>query len=110
MSFGRLARTLALLLLGAMLFVRMGPMCEAMAQAAPPSQAHAGMADCDRAPPTPVKKAPSVDCVGGCIATALDVHTSPAPQLAVRTNLPAPEPHALVGRSGGPAPPPPRTA
>lgn len=110
MSFGRLARTLALLLLGAMLFVRMGPMCEAIAQAAPPSQAHAGMADCDRAPPTPVKKAPSVDCVGACIATVLDVHTSPAPQLAVRTNLPAPEPHALVGRSGGPAPPPPRTA
>lgn len=110
MSFGRLARTLALLLLGAMLFVRMGPMCEAIAQAAPPAEAHAGMADCDRAPPTPVKKAPSVDCVGACIATALDVHTSPAPQLAVRMNLPAPEPHALVGRSGGPAPPPPRTA
>lgn len=109
MSFGRLARTLALLLLGAMLFVRMGPMCEAIAQAAPPAEAHAGMADCDRAPPTPVKKAPSVDCVGACIATVLDVHTSPAPQLAVRTNLPAPEPHALVGRSGGPAPPPPRT-
>ena len=64
MSFGRLARTLALLLLGAMLFVRMGPMCEAIAQAAPPAEAHAGMADCDRAPPTPVKKAPSVDCVG----------------------------------------------
>ena len=76
MSFGRLARTLALLLLGAMLFVRMGPMCEAIAQAAPPAEAHAGMADCDRAPPTPVKKAPSVDCVGACIATALDVHTS----------------------------------
>jgi len=110
MSFGRLARTLALLLLGAMLFARMGPMCEAIAQAAPPAEAHAGMADCDRAPPTPVKKAPSVDCVGACIATVLDVHTSPAPQLAVRTNLPAPEPHALVGRSGGPAPPPPRTA
>ena len=110
MSFGRLARTLALLLLGAMLFVRMGPMCEAIAQAAPPAEAHAGMADCDRAPPTTVKKAPSVDCVGACIATVLDVHTSPAPQLAVRTNLPAPEPHALVGRSGGPAPPPPRTA
>ena len=110
MSFGRLARTLALLLLGAMLFVRMGPMCEAIAQAAPPAEAHAGMADCDRAPPTPVKKAPSVDCVGACIATVLDVHTYPAPQLAVRTNLPAPEPHALVGRSGGPAPPPPRTA
>ena len=109
MSFGRLARTLALLLLGAMLFVRMVPMCEAIAQAAPPAEAHAGMADCDRAPPTPVKKAPSVDCVGACIATVLDVHTSPAPQLAVRTNLPAPEPHALVGRSGGPAPPPPRT-
>ena len=110
MSFGRLARTLALLLLGAMLLVRMGPMCEAIAQAAPPAEAHAGMADCDRAPPTPVKKAPSVDCVGACIATALDVHTSPAPQLAVRTDPPAPEPHALVGRSGGPAPPPPRTA
>ena len=43
MSFGRLARTLALLLLGAMLFVRMGPMCEAIAQAAPPAEAHAGV-------------------------------------------------------------------
>ena len=110
MSFGRLVRTFALVLLGAMLLVRMGPMCEAMAQAAPLTQAYAGMADCDRAPPTPVKKAPPVDCVGACIATALDVHTSPAPQLAVRTDPPAPEPHALVGRSGGPAPPPPRTA
>ena len=35
MSFGRLLRAFALTLPGAMLLVRMGPMCEAMAQAAP---------------------------------------------------------------------------
>lgn len=110
MSFGRLVRTFALVLLGAMLLVRMGPMCETMAQAAPLAGAHAVMTDCDRAPPTPVKKAPPVDCAGACIATALDVHMAPAPQIALRTAPPAPEPHALVGRSGGPAPPPPRTA
>ncbi len=110
MSFGRLVRTFALVLLGAMLLVRMGPMCETMAQAAPLAGAHAVMTDCDRAPPTPVKKAPPVDCVGACIATALDVHTSPVPQLAVRAAEPTREPLALVGHSGGPAPPPPRTA
>lgn len=110
MSFGRLFRVFALTLLGAMLLIRMGPMCEAMAQAAPLAETHAAMADCDRTPAIPAKKVPPAACTGACIATALDVHASPATQFAARTDLLAPEHPALDGRSGGPAPPPPRTA
>ena len=110
MSIGRLLRTLTLALLGTMLLVRMGPMCEVLAQAAPLAEAHSAMADCDRAPPNPIKKTLAMDCVGACIATAPDVHASPASELAAREDPPAREHRALDGRSGGPAPPPPRTA
>lgn len=111
MSFGRVCRAFALTLLGAMLLVRMGPMCEAKARAAHPlAETHAVMAGCDHAPSTPAKKTPPDACVGTCIATPLEVHSSPAMQLATRVALPVPEHQTLHGRSSGPAPPPPRTA
>lgn len=110
MSFGRLLRAFALTLLGAMLLVRMGPMCEAMAQAAPLQGAHAAMVDCDRAPGAPVKKAPPVSCAGACVATSVDAQVvSPAP-IAISDSASASLHPVLEGRSGGPSPPPPRNA
>jgi hypothetical protein len=110
MSFGRLFRVFALTLLGAMLLVRMGPMCEAMAQAAPVAGAHAAMKDCDRAPVSPGKKAPPVTCATACVATSVDAQVVPSARIAMSTAA-SPSLHAVLeGRSGGPSPPPPRTA
>lgn len=110
MSFGRLLRAFALTLLGAMLLVRMGPMCEAMAQAAPVGDVHAAMADCDRAPSVPVKKAPPISCAGTCVATPVDAQLASSAPIATSASASASLHAVLEGRSGGPSPPPPRTA
>lgn len=108
MRFGRLLRALALSLLAVMLFLRVGPICEAGATAATvsatPSQTMAG---CEQAPGKPVKKPPLPNCVGGCIAVdPQPVATAEMTPAAV--NRPVSGVHAaLESRSGGPAPPPP---
>lgn len=110
MSLGRLSRAFALILLGVMLLVRMGPMCESVAQAAPLVGARAAMADCDRAPSAPVKKAPPAACAGTCIATSAEVHVPPLRWLAPSSSAIVSLHPVLEGRPGGPSPPPPRTA
>jgi len=93
-----------------MLLVRMGPMCEAMAQAAPLSGAHAAMVDCDRAPGALVRKAPPPSCAGACAATSVDAQVVPAARIAMSATTSASLHPVLEGRSVGPSPPPPRTA
>ncbi|PCG15750.1 hypothetical protein [Sphingomonas adhaesiva] len=110
MSFGRLLRACALTLLGVMLLVRMGPMCESMAQAVPIASAKAAMADCDRAPSVPVKKAPPISCAGACVATSVDAQVASSAPAATSASASASLHPVLEGRSGGPSPPPPRTA
>ncbi|MBB5712613.1 hypothetical protein [Sphingomonas xinjiangensis] len=110
MGSGRILRAFALLVLGAMLLVRMGPLCETAAQAAAPAAAHAAMADCEEAPRSPAKKVPGVACAGPCIA-AEPQDVAPVGDVMVVSVQPAVQLHSpLEGRSAGPAPPPPRAA
>ncbi|WP_287980345.1 hypothetical protein [Sphingomonas sp.] len=110
MSLGRLLRAFALPLLGAMLLVRMGPMCESVGQAAPVAGASSSMADCDREPASPAKKAPPAACAGACVATSVEAHVASPAAIMDSASMVASSHRTLEGRSGGPSPPPPRFA
>ncbi|WP_294284312.1 hypothetical protein [uncultured Sphingomonas sp.] len=110
MAISRILRVLALVVLGTMMLVRMGPVCEAMAQAVPAPGLHAAMSDCDRVPAMPQGKPASIACPGACIATDVDAPIVLQTLAALSPAPPILDHEALVGRSGGPSPPPPRRA
>lgn len=102
------ARTAAFLALAVMLLVRLGPLCETMAMAAP--SAATAMPDCASTPSdTPVKEAPSPVCGMPCVAVAGD---SIAPVERLDFTRSSPQPCAqtrLIGLTSPPATPPPQT-
>lgn len=101
-------RTAAFLALAVMLLVRLGPLCETMAMAAP--SAAIAMPDCaSKASDTPVKKLPSPACGMPCVAVAGD---SIAPVKRPEFTASSPRPSAqtcLSGLTNRPATPPPQT-
>jgi hypothetical protein len=103
----RLARLASLLLLAALLLIRIGPICESMAEA------HTGTVaamPCHQVP-GPVKSTPAdMVCAVGCCALAPEppIHVAPLSG-AVSLADPAPAP-PLRGWSHRPSPPPPRPA
>lgn len=103
-----LFRTAALVALAALLLLRLGPFCEAAAQAAPLAPAMAG---CDeRESDTPAKKASTSACTTPCTAVRGEAlaKVGPAPVFSI---APWPSPlSSLVGLPVPPATPPPRSA
>jgi hypothetical protein len=110
MSFGRLPRVIALSVLAMMLVLRVGPVCEATAPAAAPTAGvHDAMAGCEQTQGKPAGKAPAAACASACVATdPQQIDAAPPPMRAAATPIVSVHPD-LEGRSGGPAPPPPRT-
>ena len=103
-----LFRTAALVAVAALLLLRLGPFCEATAQAAPLAPAMTG---CDgKGSDTPAKKVSVSACTTPCTAVRGEplARVEPAPALPI-----APWPSAsssLVGLPVPPATPPPRSA
>jgi hypothetical protein len=102
------ARTAAFLALAVMLLVRLGPLCETMAMAAPP--AATAMSDCAGKPSdTPVKKSLSLVCGLPCVAVAGDT-VAAVERLEFTKSSPRPEAQTrLSGLTSPPATPPPQT-
>ena len=102
------ARTAVFLALAVMLLVRLGPLCETMAMAAP--SAATAMPDCASKPSdSPVKQLPSPACGMPCVAVAGD---SIAPVQRPEFTASSPRPGAqtcLFGLTNPPATPPPQT-
>lgn len=103
-----LFRTAALVALAALLLLRLGPFCEAAAQAAPLAPAMAG---CDeKGSDTPAKKASVSACMTPCTAVRGEAlaRAEPAPAFSI---APWSSPvSSLVGLPVPPATPPPRSA
>jgi hypothetical protein len=100
-------RVAALAMLAVLLLGRLGPFCEAAAQAAPITQ---GMAGCDgEGTKTPQKKASLSACATPCTAVPGEA-LAPIEPITILPVAPWPEP--LIGLAGAPIPPatpPPRT-
>jgi hypothetical protein len=112
MTLRRIIRASALLMLGMMMLVRMGPLCESMAMAASPTSGPVAMADCDRPAPThrSAGKVAVGACAGACLATEADRQIAAA-EPGLQPALHASSLHPpLEGLSGAPVPPPPRSA
>jgi hypothetical protein len=112
MTLRRIIRASALLLLTMMMLVRMGPLCESLAMAAVPTTGHVVMTDCDRPAPTRRTDGKTIigACAGACLATEADRQSVAAGPVS-RPACPVAASYApLENLSGGPAPPPPRTA
>lgn len=101
-----LLRMAALAMLAALLLVRLGPFCEAAAQAAPVSTVMAG---CDgKGTGTPEKKTSASACATPCAAVRGDTLARGEPmRLASIALIPAPAP-GMVGLPVAPAMRPPR--
>jgi len=102
-------RTLATLLLAALLFVRLGPLCETAAMAATPvASAMPGCAD--QPHDTPAKKMQPAACAMSCMAACGEVVTyADVPSYGAIVPWPAVN-MPFDGTSRAPDPPPPRMA
>jgi hypothetical protein len=111
MSFARIFRVIALSVLAMMLVLRVGPVCEAAANAAaPPAVVHDAMVGCEQPSGKPARKSSAAACASACVATdPLRTGDATRPMLAAVSPIASVRPD-LEGRTGGPAPPPPRTA
>lgn len=105
-SLVSLVRFVALSLFAALLLARLGPFCEAAAQAAPVASAMAG---CDgKTRKAPDKEAPGSACTTPCVAVRGDALARAAPALPPAIVPVAAPASGLVGLPVPPATPPPR--
>jgi len=111
MSFAHIFRAIALSVLAMMLVLRVGPVCEAAANAAaPPAVVHNAMVGCEQPSDKPAGKSSAAACASSCVATDPQrIGDATRPMLAAVIPIASFLPD-LEGRTGGPAPPPPRTA
>ncbi len=111
MSFAHIFRAIALSVLAMMLVLRVGPVCEAAANAAaPPAVLHGAMVGCEQPSGKPAGKSSAAACTSACVATDPQrVGHTTRPLVAAIIPIASVLPD-LEGRTGGPAPPPPRTA
>lgn len=109
----RSIRLLMLLVLGAILLLRVGPICAVTAEAASPATGldMPGMAGhCDHQPARPVsKKTAGEACVTGCIALPAHLESIGPTLTLAATDRWLSVDTSLRGVSSKPAPPPPRT-
>lgn len=104
--FAGLLRTVALAVFAVLLLTRLGPFCEATAQAAP----IASMSGCeDKGMPAPEKKGASAACATPCMAVPGEALARAEP-LAITAVAPWPSrPSSIEGWPVPPATPPPRS-
>ncbi|MGC5799853.1 hypothetical protein [Sphingomonas sp. NFX23] len=97
---------MAFFVLAMMLLVRLGPLCETMAMAAPP--AASAMMDCASKSGAPIKKAPASACAIPCVAVAGEtvehIELVPSSRLSPWPALQM----SLLGMAYAPATPPPQ--
>ena len=104
----KILHSMAFFVLAVMLLVRLGPLCETMAMAAPP--APSAMMDCtSKSAGAPIKKAYASACAIPCVAVAGEtverIGLVPSSRLSP---WPAPQ-TGLLGMAYAPATPPPQT-
>lgn len=105
-------RACALVVLGMMMLVRMGPLCETMAMAPAPATSHGAMADCDSPgdPRGTQRDAALGACAGACLAMEADRQFAATTPMVTPVMPAAATYPALEGRADRPMPPPPRMA